>query len=168
MLQAILKISLALSTFLIGTSIFLLQTSSFKSLEQSEIESLNEFVEQSSLPVTTCNLSNEPDLYNAKRISVEATAWRVGDRVMLSGNCNFADIFVFITINVEDLKTLNPEIANSLKDIKTEKGKQVDVRIIGIAKRELSEYKDWIRVRIVPNKIEQLSPIEDFVPRGSA
>ena len=156
-----LKISIAVLTFIVGVTAYLLWSIPKPSPSQA-------------LPLTVslCQLQSNPELYDGKVIHVRAIVYTVeGKPYLHDGNC-LSENNAFPLVDLRGFEGLNGDLNAWLRvegnpAFKGER-KEAYVIIVGIFDKNYGQRDEWLRFRIIPMNIEQLSPLRKSRPRGAA
>ena len=171
MKSALIKLLIALFTFLIGIGAFFFWSDLLLSEPQGEITNLS-MPEPKPTQISACQLLDEPENFDGKLVSFEAVVYVIYDgTVVLYPNCNRqTDNFIFAKLELgsytgtfSNLKTLLEGRNRTSRD----DFKEVDIRVVGTAKitYDSKGYK-WYSVS--PSNIEVISTFRKFEPKGAA
>ena len=162
-----IKILTALFTFIFGISAFVCWNFYSTVLPQIEIPSESETIVSQMFPtkVSICRLDDSPDSYDGKWIMTEATVYASANdnNILHPIDCYQTSGDIHWTfVELKDFKKLYTTLRISKPYYK-----EVDVRVIGTAKKIYNKYgeKNYL---IVPDRIEILSPFRKFIPRSAA
>lgn len=155
---------IAISTFLIGVSAFIIVSSLAVPAPVNVIDDEAMSVET----VDACDLDETSGKFIGKRIVTTATIYSIENHTVvfpIHGCFNNGDSIVFTDRDLENYFGQNQDLKYILKDKKP--FSEVDVQIEGIVKR-LPNQDELFYYIIEPTNLKIVSPLRKFTPKGAA
>ena len=119
------------------------------------------------LVISLCELNRNPDKYDGEWVQIKAVLWSdLGGPYIYDWSCGPQDLYTYPLIDLRGFDRLNPELKNwSTKIGGIDSQVEIlesDVVVTGLFDKsysESSDYSDSHKFRIIPKRVEQLSPL---------
>jgi len=117
--------------------------------------------------ISLCELNRNPEKYDGQLVQVKAVLWsELGGPYIYDWSCGSQDTYIYPLIDLRGFDRLNPELKRWAMRIGGMHGEEEilesDVIVTGLFDKSYSEYPDDSgshKFRIIPKKVEQLSPL---------